>query len=138
MKPFILLIALLLPVTVVAAENVYLFIKENGTQAEAMASAEKGYDYHKARGARTVTVDTSRSSSTDKRKQSLYFPESMSGFYLSPQNELLHIKRGRLIERMKVRASVKKRALPEVDDEVLTNQQSTQKKLPTKKKKPHK
>ncbi len=93
---------------------------------------------HTAQCANVATVDTSRPSSTDKRKQSLYFPESMSGFYLSPQNELLHIKRGELISRMKVRASVKKRALPEVDDEVLINQEPSKKKLPTKKKKPHK
>ncbi len=137
MRLFVLVVSLLFSISVIAAQNVYLVIRGE-TQVQAMAAAEKGYDYHKAQGARTVTVDTSRSSSTDKRKQSLYFPESMSGFFLSPQNELLHIKRGELVGRMKVRASVKKRALPEVDDEVLTNAEPSKKKLPTKKKKPHK
>lgn len=133
MKTLILFVSLLLPVTSLAALNAYLKM-EGQTQDKAMDQARKGYDYYKARGAETIKVNTDRPRSSDKRKQSLYFPEEMSGFYLSPDNELLHIRRGKLVKRMKVRPSVKKRALPEVDDEVLTSK----KKLPVKKKKPHK
>jgi len=127
MKPIALLIALLLPAAALAAQTVHLKL-EGGTEAQAMESAKKGYDYLKARNAQAVSPRPASSSSTDKRKQSLYFPESVSGYYLSPDNEVLHIQRGKVVKRMKVRPTVKKRAVPEVDDEVLVRKKADKKK----------
>jgi len=137
MNKWILLTALLLPVSGLTAETVHLHIKGD-SQSEAMAAARKGYDYWNARGAREVAPASARRSS-DKRKQSLYFPESFSGYLLSEENELLKISKGRVVQRMKVRPLQDKVLVrPEVDDEVLTGAEVDQKQGPIKKKKPHK
>ncbi len=137
-KKLALLVVMLIPLPVFAAQNAYLWLTGE-TQDAALVEAEKGYAFHKARGAREIAVNTKPRSSTDKRKQSLYFPENMSGFFLSPDNELLNVRKGRVVSRMKVRPSVKRIALPEVEDEVLVGAEGAdKKKLPTKKKKPHK
>jgi len=140
MRKWIVLAALLLPVTAFAAKTVHLHI-EGETQSEAMAAAKKGYDYWKAVGARTIAARTDSSASTDERKQSLYFPESFSGYLLSEDNELLKVSKGKVVERMKVRP-LNDRVLmrPEIDDEVLTGAEAEvdKKKGPKKKKKPHK
>ncbi len=136
MKKFALFILVLMPLPVFAAQNAYLHLTGE-TQGEAVAEAEKGYATLKAKGAREIVIKSDASSSTDKRKQSLYFPENMSGFFLSPDNELLDVRRGKVVSRMKVRASVKRGALPEVEDEVLVGAESAeQNKRPTVKKPP--
>ncbi len=138
MNRLLLILLLSLPVSSLGALNAYLKLSGE-TQSEAIAQAEKGYAFHKARGAREVVANNNSSSSTDKRKQSLYFPESVSGFFLSSDNVLLNVRNGRVVNRMKVRPSVKPIAIPEVDDEVLVDEEGgSEKKLPKKKKKPHK
>ena len=124
MKKWLLLVGILLPFTAFSAETVHLHIKANG-DAEAQAAAKKGYDYWKAQGAQQIRpAPRQPARSSDKRKQSLYFPESFSGYALSENNELLKISRGEVVQRMKVRPSIKRIAIPEVDDEVLTGDEA--------------
>jgi hypothetical protein len=126
MKTLIALIAFLAAATATAALNAYLKL-DASTEAQATELAKKGYDYYKSRGAKIVRADPAAPRSSDKRKQSLYFPETMHGFYLTPDNEVLNIRKGKLVKRMKVRPLIDKVAvprakkLPEVDDEVLVN-----------------
>lgn len=122
MTRWILLAALLLSLDSLAAQTVHLHIKANG-DAAAMEAAKKGYDYWKAQGASRIKLDDEAASrSNDKRKQSLYFPETFSGYVLSPAHELLKVTNGRVVKRMKVRPLVDRvRARPEIDDEVLTD-----------------
>lgn len=126
MRTTIALIALLAAATASAALNAYLKL-DASTEAQAMELSKKGYDYYKSRGAKVIRVDPAAPRSSDKRKQSLYFPETMHGFYLTPDNEVLNIRNGKLVKRMKVRPLTDKVAvprakkMPEVDDEVLVN-----------------
>ncbi len=130
MRLLVLAAALLLTGSAFAAQNAYLHIKANG-DAQAMEMAKKGYDYYKAQNAMVVRPVQPRTaaSRSDKRKQSLYFPEAVSGYYLSSENELLKIQNGKVVKRMKVRPLQDKVSMqpepeaatrPEIGDEVLT------------------
>ena len=100
MRALLLLFVLLIAGPAHAELKSYMLI-EGETLAAALEVAEMGFDYHKSQGKRIMQIDSSSNRSNRRRKKEVFL-SSMNGFYLTPENELLEIRKGKLINRVQV------------------------------------
>ncbi|MEL7187702.1 MAG: hypothetical protein AAFN50_14905 [Pseudomonadota bacterium] len=100
MRTLVLLMVLLVAAPAHADLKSYMLMPGE-TMAEALDQAELGFDYHKSQGKRIMQIDSSSHRSNRRRKKEVFL-SSMNGFYLTPENELLEIRKGKLVNRVQV------------------------------------
>ena len=100
MRALILLLVLCIASPAHAELKAYMRM-QGETLADALEEAQMGFAYHKAQGARITQIDASATRNSRRRKKE-FFLSSMDGFYLTPDNELLEIRKGKLINRLQV------------------------------------
>lgn len=100
MRTFILFLVLCIASPAHAELKSYMLMKSE-TLADAIEEAELGFAYYKSNGVRILQIDSSGSRS-NRRRNKEFFLSTMNGFYLTPDNELLEIRDGKLKNRLQI------------------------------------
>ena len=100
MRKLILILVLLIASPAYAELKSYMRM-DGETLAEAIEQAEQGFQNLKSQGRRIMQIDSSGTRSNRRRKKEVFL-SSMDGFYLTPENELLEIRKGKLKNRLQI------------------------------------